>query len=41
VCHLPSVDVEAIERFEADVVDRLVHRVVHRPAGGPNGVRCC
>jgi carbon starvation protein len=37
----PPISVEDIERFEADLLDRTVHRVVHRPAGGPNGVRCC
>jgi carbon starvation protein len=39
VCTLPSV--EQLEQFEADLLDRTVRRVVERPVGGPNAVRCC
>ncbi len=36
---LPSLD--DIEQLEEHVLDRTVRQIVHRPAGGPNGVRCC
>src|SRR5690606_130314 len=38
---IPRLTLEDVERFEQDVLDRTVRRIVHRPAGGPNGVRCC
>jgi carbon starvation protein len=38
---IPCPSIDDIEKFEQDLLDRTVRRVVHRPIGGPNDVRCC
>lgn len=38
---VPCPTLDDIERVEQDLLDRTVRRVVHRPIGGPNDVRCC
>jgi len=38
---IPVPTLDDIERIEQDLLDRTVRRIVHRPVGGPNDVRCC
>ncbi len=38
---IPLPSMEDVERLEQHVLDATVRRIVHRPVGGPNDVRCC
>ncbi len=38
---IPRPTIEDVERLEGELLDRTVRRLVERPVGGANGVRCC